>query len=165
MLPLTTKKVLGVALVVGLLLAALPLALPAQDAPAVDKEAFNRISDTLICQCGCNYGLRHCPHLQCPSAPVMRAAIQEKLAAGLSEPAIIEAMVAQFGPAALAAPPAEGFNLTAWVMPFVALLLGLWVAVIVVRRWRRRQPAPAAEPALVDRYRSQIEAEMKHLEE
>lgn len=154
-----------VGLALALLVAVLAPALPAQETPAVDKDAFNRISDKLICQCGCNYGLRHCPHLQCPSAPVMRAAIQEKLAAGLSEQAIIEAMVAQFGPAALAAPPAEGFNLTAWVMPFAALLLGLWLATVVVRRWRRRQPAPSPEPALMDRYRSQIEAEMKHLEE
>jgi cytochrome c-type biogenesis protein CcmH len=163
-LPLMTRKPLAALLALGLLLVALPLALPAQQTPPVDKEAFNRISDKLICQCGCNYGLRHCPHLQCPSAPVMRAAIQEKLAAGLSEQAIVEAMVAQFGPAALAAPPAEGFNLTAWVMPFAALLLGLWLATVVVRRWRR-QPAPSAEPALMDRYRSQIEAEMKDLEE
>lgn len=131
---------------------------------AANKDAFERVSDRLICQCGCNYGLSHCPHLECPSAPVLRAAIREKLAQGLSEDQVLKAMVADFGPVILAAPPAEGFNLTAWVMPFAALLVGLWLAIVVVRRWRRRAPEPAADPSLVERYRSKLEQEMKHLE-
>ncbi len=153
------------ALTLVLLAALLPVAAAAQSAAAVNEDAFNRISDKLICQCGCNYGLRHCPHLQCPSAPVMRAAIREKLSAGLSDQQVIEAMVAQFGPAALAAPPAEGFNLSAWVMPFLVLLVGLWLAFAVIRKWRRRVPAQASKPEVVDHYRRQIERELKHLED
>lgn len=152
-------------LAAGLIALLLPQLLPAQAQQSVDKDTFNRIQEQLICQCGCNYGLRHCPHLQCPSAPVMRAAIRDKMAAGLSEPEVVKAMVVDFGPAALAAPPTEGFNLTAWVMPFVALLLGLWFAVVLVRRWRRHKPAPAADAEMVDRYRDLVDQEMKHLEE
>lgn len=157
------KELLAGALAAWLFPAILPLV--AQIAPATaDKDAYQRISDRLICQCGCNYGLSNCPHLQCPSAPRLRTAIRDKLAQGLSEEQVLKAMVADFGPAVLAAPPAEGFNLTAWVMPFVALLLGLWLAITVVRRWRRRVPEPAADPTLVDRYRRKLEQEMKHLE-
>ncbi|MBI2956792.1 MAG: cytochrome c-type biogenesis protein CcmH [Acidobacteria bacterium] len=144
---------------------ALPLPLPAQQPAPVDEAAYRRVSDKLICQCGCNYGLSFCPHLECPSAPVMRAAIREKLTAGLSEPQVLEAMVAQFGPAALAAPPAEGFNLAAWVMPFLALALGLWLVTRVLRRWYARRPAPAPDQFLLDRYRAQLEQETKRLEE
>lgn len=158
-----SSKFLAATFAAGLALALLPATLGAQD--QVDKDAFRRISDRLICQCGCNYGLSHCPHLQCPSAPKLRALIRDKLAAGQSEPEIIQAMVADFGPAILAAPPAHGFNLTAWVMPFAALLLGLWVAQHVLRRWRRRPQTPAADPTLVDRYRSRVEKEMRNLEE
>jgi len=132
---------------------------------AANKDAYQRVSDRLICQCGCNYGLSHCPHLECPSAPVLRAAIREKLSQGLSEDQVLKAMVADFGPAVLAAPPAEGFNLMAWVMPFFALLVGLGLAVVVVRRWLRRAPGPAADPALVERYRRKLDAEMKQLEQ
>jgi len=128
------------------------------------KDAFQRVSDKLICQCGCNYGLSHCPHLECPSAPVLRAAIREELAAGQSEQEVLKAMVAQFGPVVLAAPPAEGFNLTAWIMPFVALTLGLWLAIVVVRRWHARRRA-APDPYLLERYRANLEREMKRLEE
>lgn len=156
------RKTLAAALLLGLSLA--PVVVRAQEA-GVPKDAYERIQDKMICQCGCNYGLRVCPHLQCPSAPVMRQAIREKLTAGLNEQQVIDAMVAQFGPAVLAAPPAEGFNLSAWIMPFAVLLLGLWFAVVVVRRWYRRQPPPAPQAAVVDRYRELIDSEMKHLEE
>jgi len=154
---------LSILLAAGLIAFLLPQLLPAPQ--PVDKETFNHIQEKLICQCGCNYGLRHCPHLQCPSAPVMRAAIRDRMAAGLSEPEVVKAMVVDFGPAALAAPPTEGFNLTAWVMPFVALLLGLWFAIVLIRRWRRHTPAPAADAEMVDRYRDLVDQEMKHLEE
>ncbi len=74
-------------------------------------------------------------------------------------------MVADFGPAVLAAPPREGFNWTAWVMPFVALLLGLVVVQQVIRRWRARPSEPPPEPAVLDRYRKSIERDIKSLEE
>ncbi|MFQ5776536.1 MAG: cytochrome c-type biogenesis protein CcmH [Terriglobia bacterium] len=156
------RRLAVLALTAWLAAAVLPPGAAAQSSP---EDTFQRISDKLICQCGCNYGLSYCPHLECPSAPVLRATIREKLAAGQSEEEVLQAMVAQFGPAVLGAPPAEGFNLTAWVMPFLALLVGLYLTQQVVRRWRRRKPEPAADPALVERYRASIEREIKELEE
>lgn len=157
-----SRKLLGTALLAWLVTSLAPTGLAGQ---AADEAAFKRVSDKLICQCGCNYGLSNCPHLDCPSAPVLRAAIREKLTAGHSEEQVLTAMVADFGPAVLAAPPAEGFNLSAWVMPFAALLIGLFLVQRIVRQWRARRLAPAADPALVERYRKDIEREMKHLEE
>lgn len=133
--------------------------------PVVDEAAYKDVSDKLICQCGCNYGLSWCPHLNCPSAPIIRQAIREKLATGQSEEQVLQAMVAQFGPAILAAPPAKGFDLAAWVMPGVALLFGLVLVVYFLRRWRARSPAPVADPALLERYRASAEREMKRLDE
>lgn len=156
------RKLLALALTIA---GAIAPALLAQSPPAPNEDAFRRISDKLICQCGCNYGLTNCPHLQCPSAPVLRAKIREKLAAGQSEPQILEAMVAEFGPAILAAPPAEGFNLTAWVMPFVVLALGLGLVYFVARRWLARRKPAAPDPYLLERYRADLEKEMKRLEE
>ena len=160
-----TRKLLAATLALWLAPGALTLA--AQLKPArSSQDAYQRVSDRLICQCGCSYGLTNCPHLDCPSAPVLRQAIRDKLAAGLSEEEVIKAMVADFGPAVLAAPPAEGFNLSAWVMPFVALLVGLYLTQRLVRQWRRRAPAaPTADPAVLERYRKSIEREMKELEE
>ena len=157
------RKLLGLALTLA---AAVGPALFAQSPARANEEAFRRISDKLICQCGCNYGLTNCPHLQCPSAPALRAKIREKLAAGQSEPEVLQAIVAEYGLAILGAPPAEGFNLTAWVMPFVALLLGLGMVVFVARRWyARRAPPGGADPYLLERYRANLEQEIKRLEE
>ena len=74
-------------------------------------------------------------------------------------------MVAQFGLSALGQPPAEGFNLLAWVMPFLALALGLWVVQRVARSWRAHVPAPVADAALVERYRSAVKREIDQLED
>jgi cytochrome c-type biogenesis protein CcmH/NrfF len=132
----------------------------------VDEAAFRRISDKLICQCGCNYGLSVCPHLECPSAPRLRAAIRAELEARKSDEEILQVMVANFGPAVLAAPPARGgFNLLGWVMPFLALLAGLWVVERLVRAWRGRRLPSAADPAVVARYRARIDQEIEKLEE
>jgi cytochrome c-type biogenesis protein CcmH len=160
----SSRRKLAAVVALACLLTASSVAAP-QPAEQAGKDAFQRVSDKLICQCGCNYGLSHCPHLECPSAPVLRAAIREKLAAGQSEEQVLQAMVAQFGPAVLAAPPTEGFNLTAWIMPFVALALGLWLAIVVVRRWHARRHAAAPDPYLLERYRANLEREMKRLEE
>ena len=149
-------------LAVWLAAVGLPVAFGAQ---AADEAAFRRISDKLICQCGCHYGLSNCPHLDCPSAPLLRAAIREKLAAGQSEEQALKALVADFGPVLLGAPPPEGFNLSAWVMPFLALVAGGWLVQRIVRRWRARQPAAVADPALVEQYRKTIEREIKRLDE
>ncbi len=151
-------------LVVWLGASLLPAA-PRAAGPPAEETAFRRVSDRLICQCGCSYGLSNCPHLDCPSAPVLRQAIRDKLAAGLTEEQVLKAMVADFGPAVLGAPPAEGFNWSAWIMPFAALAVGLYFVQRVVRAWRRRAPAAPVDPALLERYQKSIEREIKHLEE
>lgn len=160
-----SSKLASAGLAACLAASLLPLGVAGQQ-PVSSDSPFRRVSDKLLCQCGCNYGLSFCPHLQCPSAPKLRAAIQEKLSSGMSEQQVLDAMVADFGLAVLAAPPKEGFNWTAWVMPFAALLIGLLGVQQIIRRWRRKSSVqPATDPALVERYRKSIEREMKHLEE
>lgn len=137
-------------------------ALPTQE------QSFQRISDRIGCQCGCNQPLSACNHHPCGSADPMRAEIRASLAAGKSEQEVISGFVQQFGPSILSAPPAEGFQLTAWIMPFAVLALGLIVVVSVVRGWRASQPAAAgaapADPrqaAVVERYARQIDEELE----
>src|ERR1019366_1638201 len=52
----------------------------------------------------------------------------------------------EYGPTVIAAPTATGFNRVAWIMPFVALALGIAFVVYVVRSWKNR-PARAPPPA------------------
>ena len=56
-------------------------------------------------------------------------------------------LVANYGPAILAAPPHKGFDLLAWWLPIVGVLAGGIVLAFGVWRWsRRREPEPE-EPA------------------
>ena len=146
-------------------LAVLLLLLAGAGLAASATDAYKRVSTRIVCQCGCHYPLDSCPHTDCPWAPKVRATIREQLAAGKSEQEVLAGLVAQYGQVILAAPPPEGFNLVGWVMPFAAFIAGLWLVRRVLLIWRRRQRAPAADPALVARYRQAMEEELKSLEE
>lgn len=148
---------------------ALALLLAFRLSAANDSDAqFKRISQKLVCQCGCNYLLSDCPHLECPSAIPMRKQIRAYLAQGMSEQAVIEAMVKEHGMVVLAAPPAKGFNLAAWVMPFVALALGFFIVRRVLLRMRARaqtRSEAAAPDASLQAYEERLAEEIRALEE
>ena len=55
----------------------------------------------------------------------MRELVREKLRAGESEDQIYDFFVERYDKGVLAEPPAEGFNVLVWVIPPVALVLGL----------------------------------------
>jgi cytochrome c-type biogenesis protein CcmH len=82
------------------------------------------------------------------SAPIanrIRQFITTRIAAGDTKSEIKQKLVAQFGPAILAEPSRHGFNLLAWVLPFVAIGLGAAVLAWLVWRWsRRREATPSA---------------------
>ena len=87
-----------------------------------------------------------------PIARRMKADIASRIAAGQSKQQIKDELVAQFGTKVLAAPPAKGFNLLAWLLPFAALFGGALVLGLLAWRWSRNRepstPAPRLSPAL-----------------
>jgi len=83
---------------------------------------------------------------QSPEAFAERHYIRTLIAQGLDERQIKSAMVAQYGPAVLAQPPASGFDLTVYLIPAAILALGLIVLSIVLPRWRRAARARAGTP-------------------
>ena len=87
-----------------------------------------------------------------PIARRMKADIARRIAAGDSKKEIEDALVAEFGQQILASPPKKGFNLLAWILPFVALFGGALVLGLLAWRWsRNREPSPPAaqlSPAL-----------------
>jgi cytochrome c-type biogenesis protein CcmH/NrfF len=75
----------------------------------------------------------------------MRAELTAAIDRGEEDTQILNDFVLKYGPVVLAAPTTTGFNRAAWLMPYLALLLGLAATVIVVRLWKSR---PAAAPAV-----------------
>ena len=85
---------------------------------------------------------------QAPSAQRVKAFIRERSRAGDTCDEIKAQLVADFGERILAAPPREGFNLVAWVLPVAGLLAGGIAVGVAAWRWSRaRDPEPAPTPA------------------
>jgi len=79
----------------------------------------------------------------------MRGVIRQKLEAGETSDQIKAYFVARYGPEILLTPQTSGFTLGVWIMPIVALLVGLGIVFAVLRSWSRRGAAdrPAPHPA------------------
>lgn len=87
-----------------------------------------------------------------PAARRIEAFIRRRIAAGDTKSEINAKLVAQFGPAILAAPARHGFDLLAWWLPIAGVLVGAAVLAVAAYRWSRvRAPTPvAATPAPLD---------------
>jgi cytochrome c-type biogenesis protein CcmH len=90
-----------------------------------------------------------------PAARQIKDFIAERIQAGDSKEQIKDRLVAVYGKQILAAPPKEGFDLLAWILPFVGLIGGALVLGLLAWRWSRgrepRPPTPALSPALEQR--------------
>lgn len=89
----------------------------------------------------------------CPSAEgaQLRELVRRKAEAGESREQILRYFVEVYGPEVMPTPPAEGFYLTAWGLPFAGLLAGFCMVFVLVRAWsasaarkRAEEPSPAA---------------------
>lgn len=121
--------------------------------------------DRLVCQCGCNEQLSVCAMQNCSSATPMRAEVRERLQKGESVDQIVQSFADRMGRKVLSAPTMKGFDLTAWVMPFVMLCLGAVVLSWVVVRMARRpvpQPGPGEAAVAMD---PRVEQELRDFEQ
>jgi cytochrome c-type biogenesis protein CcmH len=82
-----------------------------------------------------------------PIAERMRLFISDRIAAGDTKSEIKSKLVAQFGDAVLAAPPKEGFNLLAWVLPLAGVGLAAAALALLARRWARSREPAVADPS------------------
>lgn len=124
------------------------------------------IGSQIMCTCGCGLTLNSCNHDQCGPRDTMLSNIRQQVGQGRSEKQIIDSLVAQYGEVVLAAPTKQGFNLTAWVTPFVALLAGAAVIYAALRAWVFQGRKPVPQRLLIkeeeqDEYRQRLEKELE----
>ena len=72
-----------------------------------------------------------------PAAQQMKRFIAARIRAGDTRSEIESRIVADYGPAALAAPPKRGFDLLAWMLPLAGLGVGAIVVGFAAWRWSR----------------------------
>jgi cytochrome c-type biogenesis protein CcmH len=109
-----------------------------------DSGRFNDLGHKLMCACGCGQILLECNHVGCTYSDRMRGELAAAIDRGDSDDLSLQSFVQKYGPTVLAAPPTTGFNRVAWIMPFVALVFGIFLTIYIVRAWRSR---PAAVPS------------------
>jgi cytochrome c-type biogenesis protein CcmH len=100
-------------------------------------------------------------------AQQMRAVVREQLQAGKSPQEIKDYFVTKYGGWVLLKPATQGFSLLVWVVPFVALLIGLALGIFFIRRWaaKKRSAQPvAADPKLLARVREEFANETEELD-
>ena len=81
------------------------------------------LENALMCKCDdkCGKVLMNCT---CSTAAKTRKKFTKMLESGITVEQIIQQQITEYGETILSAPTKAGFNLTAWVMPFGALLIG-----------------------------------------
>lgn len=163
MRPLRLILWLGLAIALALVPAA-----QAQDGFPTDDDV-NNVAKQLYCPVCPNTPLDVCETKACQD---WREEIRNQLSAGWSEEEISAYFVERYGERVLAEPERQGFTSLVWILPAVAMVLGLTVVVQALRSWRRRrqQELPRIEGTVVTdagqisaETRARIERELQEL--
>ncbi|HXZ81993.1 MAG TPA: cytochrome c-type biogenesis protein CcmH [Terriglobales bacterium] len=102
------------------------------------EQRFQDLGHKLMCKCGCNQILLECNHVGCSYSERMRAELMAGVERGDSDSLVLQAFVQKYGPTVLAAPPTSGFNRVAWITPYLALMVGIGLVIVLVRKWKYR---------------------------
>ena len=128
---------------------------------AQNSDRAKRIGSELMCMCGCNEVLTQCNHVGCKVSGAMIKELDQRVQTAGSDDLILQSFVQEFGTKVLASPPAQGFNLLAWIIPGLAFAMGFSLVVVVIRQWRHVELAPAGGPPVsseeLERARHQID--------
>ncbi len=127
------------------------------------------VENALMCKCDdkCGKVLINCT---CSTSDKTRAKFSKMLDSGLTVEQIIKSQVDEYGETVLSAPTKFGFNLTAWVMPFVALVAGGVGVRKVLQSWVGKKEMsdapkdPEGKPVVPGKYSKRLQDELDGIE-
>jgi cytochrome c-type biogenesis protein CcmH/NrfF len=130
-----------------------------------DSARIDRLGHQLMCVCGCNQVLLECNHVGCSYSTHMRDELTASVTRGDSDNGVLQWFIKTYGTTVLTVPTNRGFNKVAWIMPYLALVMGIALVVFIVLVWKKRPlvvhaSVPAAvRGAELDRFRDQARRE------
>jgi cytochrome c-type biogenesis protein CcmH len=127
------------------------------------------LENALMCKCDdkCGKVLLNCT---CATSDKTRAKFSKMLESGLTVDQIIKMQVDKYGETVLSAPSKFGFNLTAWMTPFVALIAGGFGVRKILVAWVGKKgdgdstEAPEAKPEISEKYSKRLKDELDGIE-
>ena len=134
---MSARRRLALSALMATVLVALAASAAASGAPRSSLPVIERQVMCVTCKIPLNVA-------QSPQADRERAFIQSLIDADRDEAQIKDALVAQYGRAALALPSDHGFDAAAYIVPLAAFLALLATLAVLLPRWRRRARAQAA---------------------
>jgi Cytochrome C biogenesis protein len=125
---------------------------------------YENLGSKIMCTCGCGQMLLKCNHVGCPNSDRMIGQLRAltgvtsggtgsvsgaNLQALSNDDDVLNWFRRTWGVTAVVEPGTHGLELWAWVMPPAALVLGLLLVIITVRRWKLH-PAQASPRVELD---------------
>jgi cytochrome c-type biogenesis protein CcmH len=120
--------------------------------PDVEDEVMCTICGTLLAES------------DSPQAERERALIRNLIAQGKDKDEIKDALVAEYGPRVLATPSGHGFDLLAWLVPGVGILIAAGAVAYGLRRTLRRASGRPAQQPLDPADAARLEADLSRHE-
>jgi cytochrome c-type biogenesis protein CcmH len=123
-----------------------------------------KLGHQMMCMCGCNQILLECNHVGCTYSERMRGELVAAVDAG-SDDAVLQTFIEKYGTTVLASPSHSGFDRIAWIMPYLALIVGVGGVALIVRAWHKRYGGKAVDAtsgmsaADISRFRDQARKE------
>jgi len=133
---------------------------------STEKQRYENLGGKIMCTCSCSQMLLKCNHVGCPNSARMifelRTLVSDRPlgASSVSEPGVqastptsetertdedvLNWFRKNWGVTAVVEPSSHGFELIAWILPPLALGLGLLVGIFLVRSWKLRTAPVAA---------------------
>jgi cytochrome c-type biogenesis protein CcmH len=119
-----------------------------------NSEVIKGIERRLKCTCGCNLDIYTCrtTDFTCSYSPALHQEVLALHEAGTPPDEIVAAFVGKYGEQILMAPKPEGFNLAAYLVPgIVVVIAGTVLALVLLRRQRMVRAEGAATVASLPR--------------
>lgn len=94
-----------------------------------------------------------------------RDEIWKLLQQGMSKQEVLDVLVNKYGERILASPARNGFNLIAWVLPGISIIIGGLVIAFLIRRWiqaKSVEPAPVSEADISPEMQKKVDEELKN---
>jgi cytochrome c-type biogenesis protein CcmH len=131
----------------------------AEPTRVVSDDEVNEVAKDLFCPVCESTPLDVCATQACAD---WREVIRTKLSQGQTEEEIKEYFATQYGDRALAEPPRRGFNIMVWLLPVVAVAVGLFFFSRYLQGLKRAAaPAAPAPNGPRDEYLERLERELR----